>query len=183
MADMKVAMTLTVQDLGTVKLQQFNDALKSVGDQVAALNDRFKAAIAGASDFGKATSDAADGVTALSRASSGASRSTGRLGDMLKAMQDSLLALNEKLAAAVDNISAMAASTADLSAASKGAAAGIAAMGDAAGVADGKMAGMHGTMKGLLELYAGFKIEEGLKKSVEAGAGYQTQKLQLEQRN
>ena len=183
MADMKVAMTLTVQDMGTVKLQQFNDALKSVGDQVAALNDRFKAAIAGASDFGKATSDAADGVTTLSRASSGASRSTGRLGDMLKAMQDSLLALNEKLAAAVDNISAMAASTADLSAASKGAAAGIAAVGDAAEGAGRKAQAAHGSLKPLVELFAAFKGAEMTAGADKLASKYQQSMLQLRLRN
>ena len=180
MADMKVAMTLTVQDLGTVKLQQFNDALKSVGDQVAALNDRFKAAIAGASDFGKATSDAADGVTALSRASFGASRSTGRLADTLKVMQDALAGMGAKLAEVADNMAAMSASTADMASASRGAAAGIAAMGDAAGAADAKMAGMHGTMKGLLELYGALKTGEGLKKSVEGASSYQQERAQMQ---
>ncbi len=66
---------------------------------------------------------------------------------------------------------------------SLGAGAKIAAMGDDAAAADTKMAGMHGTMKGLLELYASFKIGEGLKKSVEQASTYQQTMMMLKMRN
>ena len=70
-----------------------------------------------------------------------------------------------------------------LAGASVTAAGAIGGIGTAAEGADAKLAGMHGTMKGLIELYGALKIEEGLKKSVSDAATYQTEKLQLQQRN
>ena len=183
MADMKIAMTLTMADLASPEIQKFKANIAQLEDYLKGLGDSFKVAIGGAADLGKATADAAGGVTALSRASSGASRSTGRLADTLKVMQDALAGMGAKLAEVADNMAAMSASTADMASASKGAAAGIAAMGDAAGVADTKMAGMHGTMKGLLELYGALKIGEGLKKSVEEASTYQQTMMMLKMRN
>ncbi len=179
MADMKIAMTLTMADLASPEIQKFKANIAQLEDYLKGLGDSFKLAIGGAADLGKATADAAGGITALSRASSGATRSTGRLGEALGVIQDALSGMSAKLAEVADSMAAMATSTADLSAASKGAAAGIAAMGDAAGAADAKMAGMHGTMKGLVELYGAFKIGEGLKKSAEAASSYQQEAAQM----
>ena len=176
---MKIAMTLTMADLASPEIQKFKANIAQLEDYLKGLGDSFKLAIGGAADLGKATADAAGGITALSRASSGATRSTGRLGEALGVIQDALSGMSAKLAEVADSMAAMATSTADLSAASKGAAAGIAAMGDAAGAADAKMAGMHGTMKGLVELYGAFKIGEGLKKSAEAASSYQQETIQM----
>ncbi len=180
MADMKIAMTLTMADLASPEIQKFKANIAQLEDYLKGLGDSFKIAIGGAADLGKATADAAGGVTALSRASFGASRSTGRLADTLKVMQDALAGMGTKLAEVADNMAAMSASTADMASASRGAAAGIAAMGDAAGAADTKMTHMHGTMKGLLELYGALKIGEGLKKSVEGASSYQQERAQMQ---
>lgn len=183
MADMKIAMTLTMADLASPEIQKFKANVARLETYLKGLGDSFKVAIGGAADLGKATGDAAGGITALSRASSGATRTTGRLGESLRLMQDALNGMAAKISEIADSTAALATSTADLSGASKSAAAGIAAMGDAAGAADAKMAGMHGTMKGLVELYGAFKIGEGMKSSVNNAAAYQNYRLQLQNLN
>lgn len=55
----------------------------------------------------------------------------------------------------------------------------LTAMGDAAAGADAKMAGLHGTVKGLVELYASLKIGEGLKKSVSVASEYQMARARM----
>lgn len=179
MADMKIAMTLTMADLASPEIQKFKANLAQLETYLKGLSDSFKVAIGGAADLGKVTAEAAGGITALSRASSGATRSTGRLGDSLKIMQDVLAGMAAKLNEVADSTRMLAISTADMGTASKRAAAGIAAMGDAAGAADAKMTGLHGTMKGLVELYGALKVGEGLKKSAEAASSYQQERIQL----
>ena len=284
MADMKVAMTLTVKDLGTVKLQRFNDVLKSMGDQVSALNDRFKAALGGASDFGKALSDASAGIGRFGKAAADmgqvTTRASGSLGALSKtllqaeadtsALFQSSMVMNkealksaftfEKAAGAAaeydasmtplgatlsrvaeetqaaivstlemnraqlkslftfekaevaateysasvtrigETLQAVAAQTQEmiastmvmdksmLSAAFAATGLGdkslIAAgkmnkMGDAVEGADAKLGHMHGTMKGLVELFAAFKMGEGLHKSVEVASSYQQERIQM----
>ncbi len=180
MADMKIAMTLTMADLASPEIQKFKANLAQLETYLKGLGDSFKVAIGGAADLGKATADAAGGIAALSRASSGATRTTGNLGEALQLMQDALTGMAAKISEIADSTAALATSTADMSAASKSAAAGLAAMGDAAGAADAKMAGMHGTLKGLIELYGAFKIGEGLKKSVEIASDYQQRLIQMQ---
>lgn len=176
MADMKIAMTLTMADLASPEIQKFKANLAQLGDYLKGLGDSFKVPIGGAADFGKATLDASAGVRQFSRAMGGASRSGGHLGDVLKGLQDQIAGFRMEVAAA-------SVTTNDMGAASMRAGAGLEAMGAKAAAAKGEMAGLHGTMKGLIELYASLKVGEGLKKSVSDAAGYQTQKLQLQQRN
>ncbi|MHB8353375.1 MAG: hypothetical protein ACYDCF_02935 [Burkholderiales bacterium] len=183
MADMKIAMTLTMADLASPEVQKFKANLAQLETYLKGLGDSFKVAIGGAADLGKATADAAGGITALSRASSGATRSTGRLGESLKLMQDALSGMAVKISEIADSTAALATSTSDMGGASKSAAAGIAAMGDAAGAADTKMAGMHGTMKGLIELYGAFKIGEGVAGAVKQASTYQQTMMMLKMRN
>jgi len=59
--------------------------------------------------------------------------------------------------------------------AANAASAEIAGAGDAAVALDGKLGSLGGTMKGLIELWAGFKIEKGLMASVKSAADMQTQ--------
>ncbi|MDE1828582.1 MAG: hypothetical protein KGH65_05475 [Candidatus Micrarchaeota archaeon] len=59
--------------------------------------------------------------------------------------------------------------------AANAASAEIAGAGDAAVALDGKLGALGGTMRGLIELWAGFKIEKGLRASVNAAADMQTQ--------
>ncbi|MDD2749616.1 hypothetical protein [Acidithiobacillus sp.] len=176
MADMKIAMTLTMADLASPEIQKFKENLAQLGDYLKKVSDTFKVTAAGASEFGKATVDASVGVRQFSRAIGGASRSGYRLGDVLKGLQDQIAGFRMEMASA-------SATTSGMGAASIRAGAGLEAMGAKAAAAKGEMNGLHGTMKGLMELYAAFKIGEAGKKAVELGAEYQTQKLQLQQRN
>ena len=176
MADMKIAMTLTMADLASPEIQKFKATMAQLEGYLKSLADSFKVVGSGAADFGKVTLDASAGVRQFSRAMGGASRSGGQLGDVLKGLRDQIAGFRAEMASA-------SATTNDMGTASMRAGAGLEALGAKAAAAKGEMNGLRGTMKGLIELYAGFKIGEGIKKATADAADYQTQKLQLLQRN
>ncbi|WP_081577335.1 hypothetical protein [Acidithiobacillus thiooxidans] len=90
MADMKIAMTLTMADLASPEIQKFKSNLAQLEKYLAGLNDSFKLNVAGASDLGKALAGAVAGITRASKATadmgSSASRSSGSLAGLTKTL-------------------------------------------------------------------------------------------------
>jgi hypothetical protein len=162
MADMKVAMTLTLRDLATVKLQKFSDVLKSLQDQIAPLNDQLKLM--------------ADQVSALGGALDRAVAPLRSLGRSFKVNADAAAAFGDSV-----NLAAGAAER--MGTASGAAAAGMDGLGASAEAADAKMGKLHGTMKGMAELFGAWEIGEGLKKAVDVAAEYQNRMVQLRNLN
>lgn len=90
MADMKIAMTLTMADMASPEIQKFKANLAQLGDYLKGLGDSFKLTSGGAADLGKATADAAGGIARVTRATADmagtASRSSGSLAGLARTL-------------------------------------------------------------------------------------------------
>ncbi|MDX5936453.1 hypothetical protein [Acidithiobacillus thiooxidans] len=176
MADMKIAMTLTMKDLASPELQRFRDLMAELPD----ISKRFNAAFSANLDTIRAFNDNLNaGLASLrgySRALGTATGSGSRLGDVLKDLQAQVSGLKLEM-------TGLSASTAAFGDGAKGAALGMAAMGDAAADTDAKLKGMHSTMRGLMD--AGFAVAgfEALKNSIKQASTFQQTKLQISARN
>ncbi|AEK58639.1 hypothetical protein A5904_10070 [Acidithiobacillus caldus] len=169
MADMKVSMTLTVQDLGTAKLQRFSDMLKGLQDQLAPLNEQLKAFQEGMNVLGESVTRSLAPFRAATRTLKQATVVMGDAADAAKGMADSLSAVAEGAARA--------------GAATAGVAAGMGAIGDAADTSRKKVEGMSGALKAMAELYAAMKLGEGAAASVRMASDYQNTMTQLRNLN
>lgn len=166
MADMKIAMTLTLRDLASPELQKFQDLIKTTQDMLKPFNDQLKILQDGMNGATESVNRALGPFRAFNITLQRSVVNMGAAGDAAKVMAGSMLAGAD--------------GAAKLGAASAGAAAGIAAVGDAAGIAHDKVAGLHGTMKGLVELYGAFKIGQALHKSVDVASSYQQERVHMQ---
>jgi hypothetical protein len=179
MADMKVSMVLSLLDEASPKLRQFLAVLDGLQTMSKTTSDALKVLDESLGGIGATTGDAVAGLRMLTRTFSGVSRSTSTLTDRLGTLEDSLTAAVDKLATMADSLKFSAEGMTAMAAATTTVNTGMAAMGDEAEVATGKLQGMHGTMKGLVELWGAWKMGEGLKKSVEIASDYQQRLIQM----
>ena len=183
MADMKVSMVLSLLDEASPKLRQFVAALEGLHNMSKTTSDALKVLDESLGGIGATTGDALDGLRMLTQTFGGMNRSTSALTDRLGALEDTLAAVGEKMAAMADSMKLSADSMAAMAASSATVNTGLAAMGTEAEAATGKLQGMHGTMKGLAELWGAWKMGEGLKASVDKAVEYQNTNLMLRMRN
>lgn len=179
MADMKVSMVLSLLDEASPKLRQFLAVLDGLQSMSKTTSDALKVLDESLGGIGATTGDAISGLRMLTQTFGGMNRSTSALTDRLGALEDTLAAVGEKIAAAAESFKLSADSMTAMAAASATVNAGMATMGNEAEVATGKLQGMHGTMKGLVELWGAWKVGEGLKKSVEIASDYQQRLVQM----
>lgn len=90
MADMKIAMTLTMADLASPEIQKFKANLAQLEKYLKGVGDSFKSATGGIADMGKVAADAASGITRVTKATGDmattASRSSGSLAGLAKTL-------------------------------------------------------------------------------------------------
>ncbi len=172
MADMQVAMRLTLENLASGPLGAFADQLKALEPLVASLNTRF-------ATLGKAAKGLGDGAAA-------GAAGTSKLEAALSGLSDKLASLETRLGASVDSFAQFGLNAREAGAATMaaGAAIGMAATKmDAAAVsaarAKTEMSGMATVLRGMAEMWAGLKIDHGLKASVKEASDFATQVAQL----
>lgn len=179
MADMKVSMVLSLLDEASPKLRQFLAVLDGLQNMSKTTSDALKVLDESLGGIGATTGDAVSGLRMLTQTFGGVNRSTSALADRLGALEDTLTAVVDKLAGMADSFKVSAESMTAMAAASAVVNTSMATMGNEAEVATGKLQGMHGTMKGLVELWGAWKMGEGLKKSVEIASDYQQRLIQM----
>lgn len=202
MADMKVSMVLTLLDKATPQLRKFVDALEGLNGLADTVNESLKALQDGFAGVSATLADAtgpirdwstvarqaatantrlADSAATLDGAVDSLNGTLASLGTALKGFDETIGSINGALLALSERMTTFAASAerADAAVETMGTvgAAALTETGDAAEVATAKMSGLHGTMKGLIELWGAWKIGEGLKHSV--GLASETQQIQM----
>ncbi len=176
MAEMNARMRLTLENLASGPLQAFADQLRGLEDLAKSLNGTLAPLPRLLSRIG-ASAD-------------GGSAGLGRLTQALTALAERMEGLEAKLGAnreAFGQLGLMARSTAsDVKLASDaiGATAGkLDAASASAARAKSEMTGMASAMRGMAEIWAGFKIDRGLERTVSSASGYQQTLLRMQVRN
>ncbi|MHB0992681.1 MAG: hypothetical protein ACYC0M_15590 [Burkholderiales bacterium] len=179
MAEMQVAMRLSLDDLASQPLSAFVDKLKALGPIVSGLSD--KLAVLGKS--AQTIGDGASGAVKLESA--------------LQRLSNTLASLDTKMSAAVDgvlqfgqNAKESAAGTFELATAATSAGNAISTASgkmDAAALSSGRMntslRETKGLLAGMVELWAAFKIEKGIKGSVNEASQFQTEVAKMRMLN
>lgn len=172
MAEMNVSMRLTLENLASGPLAAFIDQVKSLEPALAALNGKFATFSRSAKSLGDSAASAAGGTSKLEGA--------------LSALGDRLAAFEAKLGATVDGFAQFGLNAREAASATMAASAAIGAATDkmdgaAASAANAKreMNGMATALKGMAEIWAGLKLEHGLKASVKSASDFATQVAQL----
>ena len=172
MSEMQVSMRLSLQNLASGPLAEFADQIKGIEPIIASLNAKF-------ATFGRSLRGMNDS------AASGAS-GMARFERALGGISDKLAALETKLGASVDgfaqfgvNAREAAAGVTEASAAIGVATTRMDAAAVSARAAKTEMFGFGTALKGMAEIWAGLKIEHGLKNSVRAASDFATQVAQL----
>ena len=176
MSEMNVSMRLTLQDGASAGLRSFQDLLRGLEQAARPLNDQL-------SMLGRRIGSVG---TAAEKASTGAGRFEAALG----AIADRLAPLEAALRGSVDGLSGFTASMREATAGAHeaGAAIGLAAdriemAGAKTREATGHVNGLTAALRGMAEVWAGLKIEQGLRQSVNRASGYQQTLLRLQVRN
>ena len=176
MSEMNVSMRLTLQDGASAGLRSFQDLLRGLEQAARPLNDQL-------SMLGRRIGSVG---TAAEKASTGAGRFEAALG----AIADRLAPLEAALRGSVDGLSGFTASMREATAGAHeaGAAIGLAAdriemAGAKTREATGHVNGLTAALRGMAEVWAGLKIEQGLRQSVNRASDYQQTLLRLQVRN
>ena len=172
MADMQVAMRLTLENLASGPLGTFADQLKAMEPAVQALNARL-------SVFGRR-------IVSVGTSAENSAAGTGKLEAALAALGERLAGLEAKLSASMDGFTTLGAAARDAGASALAAGAGIGAATDAmnaaaasAGRAKAEMSGMSTVMKDMIGLFAAFEAYKGIKASVHSGADLASLQAQM----
>ena len=172
MSEMQVAMRLSLQNLASGPLGEFADQIKALEPVIASLNAKF-------ATFGRSLRAVGD------NAGAGSAGMT-RFESSITAISEKLAALETKLGASVEGFAQFGLNAREAAAGvnEAGAAIGLATRRmDAAAVstraAREEMTGFGNAMKGMAEIWAGLKIEHGLKASVKEASDFATQVAQL----
>lgn len=186
MAEMRVAMTLNLLDAASPGVKAFMDTIASLEKVIAGLSARF--------------SSTETAATGLGGSLGGISATVAKVGaEMEQLGVNTMLAGNamlEQAVAAAKSDAALnmtAGATARLAAettllrdatvaqfaAATQATGGIAGIGGAAGAAITPVSGLGNAIKGMAELWAAFKIEKGLKESIDAASEFQKETMKV----
>ena len=158
MSDMLIKMELTLLDAASGPLSVFMDKLKAIDAVVAQLNTKLSAF---SSNMAAVASGSTEGAAGVSK------------------MEASVGALAAGLTAADALLKATTAGVVELGLGAEAAAAKIGLMGGALGSAKADVAGLSGSMKGLMALWSAFEVKKALLGSVHAAADYQTAQMEL----
>ncbi len=161
MADMQVAMRLTMADFASGPLAEFVAKLEKLPAMAAEVTQRFNVLSKSIGSIGASSQKSVDGLSGLTAAIGSLSERMVSLEARLKAGAESFVGLS---GAATESAAAVELAAAKLDAAS----ASVIAL-------KGHVGGLSGSLRGMAELWAGFKIEKGLKASVNAATDMQTQ--------
>lgn len=165
MADMQIAMRLSLADLASAPLAQFMEKLQGLTALADKVSASFKKLGTGATSFGRSASAAGQGTVKLT--------------ETLSTLAQRLGGLEAKLGAVVESFTLLGRSAVTSAA---GMRAGMRAMEGAtlaAGRFQSKIGDVSSSLKGMAELWAAFKIEHGLTKSFEAASDMQSQMAQM----
>ncbi len=176
MSEMNVSMRLTLLDGASPGLRSIQDLLANMARSVRPLNDQL--AILGRR------------IDSLGTASDKASAGGNRLVEAVSAIGERLGAFEAALRTSVDGLTGLSAGMREATAGAREAAGAIGVASDRiemAGVktreATGHISSMSAALRGMAEIWAGLKIEEGLKRTVSAASTYQQTLLRLQVRN
>jgi len=165
MADMQIAMRLSLADLASAPLAQFMEKLQGLTALADKVSASFKKLGTGATSFGRSVSAAGEGTVKLTGTLSTLAQRLGGLEAKLGAVVESFTLLGRS---AVTSAAGMRAGTEAMEAATR-----------AAGRFQSKIGDVSSSLKGMAELWAAFKIEHGLTKSFEAASDMQSQMAQM----
>lgn len=165
MADMQIAMRLSLADLASAPLAQFMEKLQGLTALADKVSASFKKLGTGATSFGRSASAAGQGTVKLTETLSTLAQRLGGLEAKLGAVVESFTLLGRS---AVTSAAGMRAGTEAMEGATL-----------AAGRFHGKLSDVSSSLKGMAELWAAFKIEHGLTKSFEAASDMQSQMAQM----
>lgn len=165
MADMQIAMRLSLADLASAPLAQFMEKLQGLTALADKVSASFKKLGTGATSFGRSASAAGQGTVKLTETLSTLAQRLGGLEAKLGAVVESFTLLGRS---AVTSAAGMRAGTEAMEAATL-----------AAGRFQSKIGDVSSSLKGMAELWAAFKIEHGLTKSFEAASDMQSQMAQM----
>lgn len=165
MSDMQIAMRLTLADFASGPLAEFMAKLEGIQTLAAKVTASFNGVSAGAARVGSAGADAAVGTNRLQVAVSG--------------LAEGLQAVEAKLSGAADAFLNLGRSAINAGSAVEIGAAKIDAASASVSTLTGHVGGLNNALKGMAELWAGLKIEHGLRASVNAASDFATQVAQL----
>ncbi|MGC9239807.1 MAG: hypothetical protein ACP5D5_09110 [Acidithiobacillus sp.] len=172
MADMKVAMTLTVRDLGTVKLERFSEVLKGLQAQLAPLNEQLKAF--------------QEGMNVLSES---VTRSMAPFRSINRSIRQTAVVMGDAADAAkgfAESMGAAAGATADMATSSMAATRGLTSVGASAERSAAQVSTLEDRLrgaKGLMEAIGAIGGLDILDHSVKAASKFQQTKLQIRARD
>ena len=169
MADMQVAMRLTMADFASGPLAEFVAKLEKLPAMAAQITQRFNTLSKSIGSIGVSSQKSVDGLSGLTSAIGSLSERMVSLEARLKASAESFVGLK---GAATESAAAVELGAAKMDAAS----ASVVAL-------KGHVGGLSDSLRGMAEMWAGFKILKGLKESVNAAADYQDTLLKLKARN
>ncbi len=176
MSEMQVSMRLSLQNLASGPLGEFADQIKALEPVIASLNAKF-------ATFGRSLRAVGD------NAGAGSAGMT-RFESAVTAISEKLVALETKLGASVDGFAQFGMNAREAAAGvnEAGAAIGLATRRmDAAAVstraAREEMTGFGNAMKGMAEIWAGLKIEHGIRNTIHSASDFQQTLLRLQVRN
>lgn len=165
MADMQIAMRLSLADLASAPLAQFMEKLQGLTALADKVSASFKKLGTGATSFGRSASAAGQGTVKITETLSTLAQRLGGLEAKLGAVVESFTLLGRS---AVTSAAGMRAGTEAMEGATL-----------AAGRFQSKIGDVSSSLKGMAELWAAFKIEHGLTKSFEAASDMQSQMAQM----
>ncbi len=165
MSDMQIAMRLTLADFASGPLAEFMAKLEGIQALAAKVTASFNGVSEGAARVGAAGADAAAG--------------TSRFQTAIVGLGEGLAAVEAKLTGAADAFVNLGRSAGAAGVAVEVGAAKIDAASASVSTLTGHVGGLNNALKGMAELWAGLKIEHGLRASVNAASGFATQVAQL----
>jgi hypothetical protein len=180
MATMSVQMLLSLVDTASPQVKAFIGTLTQLEGVVAGLSERLAATVGGFGGIGGATEGAAGAVGQLGAALSGLGASLAETRANTVLAGDAAMKLEGAMAGATVAAGRLEGSLAAVGAGAAATGGKIAGAGNEAVVASGKLGGLGATIKGLTELWAGFKIEKGLVGSVDAASEFQVAVTKVE---
>lgn len=172
MAEMNARMRLTLEDLASQPLKGFADQIKALEPLANALNDSLQV-------FGRR----------IGSVGSAAERSAGGTGKLLAAMTtlgDTLRGFETKLAAVADGFAQFGLNAREAAASARDAASAVGTAGArmdrtaaSTRALTGHVYGLNDALKGMAQLWAGMKIEEGMRGAVRAASTMATTQAQM----